>query len=160
MPRHQYHLLLYMLILPAFLVLFPACHRESEEDQVRKVVTRVQHAAEEKKIISVLEHVSKSYRDPQGNDYDGVKGLLAFYFFRHQKVGIFIPAIDVAVAGPEAKARFQAILTGKGSGDAAPSSVLPETLGAYDFEVLFKKEENKWKITSAKWERVGEGGGT
>ncbi len=157
--RRPQHLPLYMFIFPAVLMLFAACHRESEEDKVRKVVTAVQQAAEEKKILSVLEHVSKSYRDPQGNDYDGVKGLLAFYFFRHQKVGIFIPTIEIAVTGPEAKARFQAILTGKGSGDAASSSVLPETLGAYDFEVLFKKEENKWKIASAKWERIGEGGG-
>ena len=140
-----------------WLTLLPACHRETDEDNVKKVITKVRRSAEEKKIASVLENISKTYRDPQGNDYDGIKGLLAFYFFRHQKIGVLIPNIDIVVTGPTAKATFQAILTGKGAGEATTSAVLPEALGAYDFEVLFKKEEGQWKVTSAKWERAGEG---
>ncbi len=146
------------IVCTAALLLSSACRKETEEDRVRKVITSVQQAAEEKKILSVLGHVSKTYQDPQGNDYDGIKGLLAFYFFRHQKVGIFIPNSDITVAGAAAKAAFQAILTGRGSGEAASSAVLPEALGAYDFEVLLRKEDGVWKVTSAKWERVGEGG--
>ena len=155
MRRPRY--LLY--IFSAVLLLSLACHKETEEDRVRKVIIGVQHAAEEKKILSVLEHVSKTYQDPQGNDYDSIKGLLAFYFFRHQRVGVFIPNIDVTVTGPAAQAHFQAILTGKGTGEAAPSAILPETLGAYNFEVLFKKEDSTWKVTSSKWGRVEEGAG-
>ncbi len=136
-----------------------SCHKKTEEDKVRKVITKVQKSAEEKKIASVLENISKAYQDPQGNDYDGIKGLLAFYFFRHQKVGVFIPNIDIMVKGDGALATFQAILTGKGAGEATTSAVLPETLGAYNFEVQFKKEADAWKVTSAKWERVGEGTG-
>jgi hypothetical protein len=139
------------------LALLPACHRETDEDGVKKVITKVRRSAEEKKIASVLENISKTYQDPQGNDYDGIKGLLAYYFFRHQKVGVFIPDIGIVVTGPTAKATFQAILTGKGTGEATTSAVLPEALGAYDFEVLFRKEEGQWKVTSAKWERAGEG---
>ncbi len=148
-----------LCLLPAILLLFTACHKDTEEDRVRKVVGSVQQATEEKKILSVLEHVSKSYRDPQGNDYDGVKGLLAFYFFQHQKVRVFIPSIDVAVTGPTARATFQSILTGAGSGEGSTLSSLPEALGAYNFEVQFRTEEGRWKVTSAKWERVGEGAG-
>jgi len=150
------HCLLY--ILPAVLLLFPACHKETEEDKVKKVVTSVQQAAEEKKIRSVLDHISKSYQDPQGNDYNGIKGLLAFYFFRHQKVSIYMPNIDIVATGSTAKAMFQAILTGRGTGEAA-GGILPEALGAYNFEVLLAKEDGSWKVTSAKWERAGEGAG-
>ena len=148
--------LLYILL--AVLLLFPACHKETEEDKVRKVVTSVQQAAEEKKIRSVLDHISKSYQDPQGNDYNGIKGLLAFYFFRHQKVSVYMPNIDIVVTGPTAKALFQAILTGRGTGEAA-GGILPEALGAYNFEVLLAKEDGSWKVTSAMWERAGEGAG-
>ena len=146
--------LLYMI--PMVLVLFPACHKETEEDKVRKVITSIQQSAEEKKVLAVLDHISPSYRDPQGYDRDGIKGLLAFYFFRHQKVSVYMPNVEIEVAGLAARAAFQAILTGRGSGESA-GAIMPEALGAYDFEVLFRKEEGRWKVTSAKWERAGEG---
>jgi len=62
------------------------------------------------------------------------------------------------VTGPTAKALFQAILTGRGTGEAA-GGILPEALGAYNFEVLLAKEDGSWKVTSAMWERAGEGAG-
>ena len=145
-----------ILILMIPVLLLSACSKETEEDKVKKVITSVQQAAEEKKITAVLEHISKTYRDPQDNDYNGIKGLLAFYFFRHQKVKVYMPNIDIVVTGPTAKAIFQAILTGRGSGEAA-GGILPEALGAYNFDVLLKKEDGQWKVTSAKWERAGEG---
>jgi hypothetical protein len=150
-PSH----LLYIGLLAAIL-LSPACHRDTEEDRVRKVITEIQQSAEEKKILAVLDHISMSYRDPQGYDRDGIKGLLAFYFFRHRKVSVYMPNVDIVVTGLTAKATFQAILTGRGTGESA-GTILPEALGAYNFEVLFRKEDGRWKVTSAKWERAGEG---
>ncbi|MEK6744015.1 MAG: hypothetical protein AABZ15_10405 [Nitrospirota bacterium] len=145
-----------MLMLAIPVLLLTACPKETEEDKVKKVVTSIQQATEEKKIGAVLEHISKTYRDPQGNDYNGIKGLLAFYFFRHQKVSVYMPNIDIVVTGQTAKAVFQAILTGRGAGEAS-GGILPESLGAYNFEVLLIKEDGTWKVTSAKWERAGEG---
>jgi hypothetical protein len=145
-----------MLMLMIPVLLLSVCTKETEEDKVKKVVTSVQQAAEEKKISAVLEHISKTYSDPQGNDYNGIKGILAFYFFRHQKVSVYMPNIDIVVTGSTAKAVFQAILTGRGTGEAS-GGILPEALGAYNFEVLLYKEDGQWKVTSAKWERAGEG---
>jgi hypothetical protein len=145
-------LMIILLLMP----LMGGCSKETEEDRVKKVITSVQKAAGEKKISAVLEHISKTYRDPQGNDYNGIKGLLAFYFFRHRKVSVYMPNIDIVVTGPTAKAMFQAILTGRGTGEVA-GGILPEALGAYNFEVLLYKEDGQWKVTSAKWERAGEG---
>lgn len=141
-------------------VLFPvlllsACHKPTEEDKVRKVVADIQKAAEEKSIRTILDRVSKTYRDPQGNDYEGVKGLLAFYFFRHQSVSVFLPSLDVTVTDTAARAVFQAVLTGRGGGESA-APVFPEALGVYDFDVAFAKEEGGWKVTSAVWKRVGD----
>lgn len=150
------HMPMLMLAIPVLLL--STCTKETEEDKVKKVVTNIQQAAGEKKISAVLEHISKTYRDPQGNDFNGIKGLLAFYFFRHQKVSVYMPSIDIVVTGPTAKAIFQAILTGRGAGEAA-GGILPESLGAYNFNVLLAKEDGAWKVTSAKWERVVEGAG-
>ncbi len=144
------------VIVPALLlaaVIFHGCHTETEEDKVKKVITTVQRAAEKKDVKEVLSHVSKTYHDPQENDYEGIKGLLLFYFFRHQSVSIFIPELEVAVHDGVAAAKFQAVLSGrnKGAGD-----ILPEALGVYVFDVSLGREEGKWKVTSAKWERFAD----
>lgn len=132
--------------------LLSACSRETDENKVKKVILGIQHAAEEKNIGEVLGHLSKSYRDPQGNDYNGIKGLLAFYFFRHQKVSVYLPSIDIGVNGPTAKASFQVILTGRGVGEAA-GGALPESLGVYNFEVFLSMESGSWKVVAATWQQ-------
>lgn len=135
------------------------CRKETEEDKVRKVVSAMQAATEEKKVLAVQEHISRSYRDPQGNDFEAIKGLFNFYFFRHKTVAVAIPSLEVAVNGPAATAAFTAILSAKGIDGESASILLPDALGAYRFEVSFRQEEGKWKIVSAKWERALEGGG-
>jgi hypothetical protein len=138
------------------LFLLTACHKETEQDRVKKVVTEIQKAAGEKEVKKVLGHLSKTYRDPQGHDYDGIKGLLLYYFFRHQKVSVFIPGFDITVTGSSAKAVFQAVLSG-GNKVESPGDVIPEALGMYDFDVSFVKEAGEWMVTSAVWKKVGEG---
>jgi len=148
----------FIFVVPLFAAIFmvpftQGCHKETEEDKVKKVIISVQKAAEEKDIKEVLSHLSRTYRDPQGNDYEGVKGLLLFYFFRHQKVSIFIPDLEIRVSDSAAAAKFQAVLSGRNQG---VGNILPESLGVYVFDVSFMKESGEWKITSAKWERFSE----
>ena len=134
----------------------PACHQETEQDRIKKIITSVRNAVEEKDIRTILGHLSKTYRDPQGHDYDGIKGLLLFYFYRHQKISVYIPALDVSITGPTARAVFQPVLTG-GNKTGSAGDLLPEALGLYDFDVSLIKESDGWKVASAKWERAGEG---
>jgi len=141
-----------LLIILFLIPLLNSCSKDTEEDKVKKVVTSVQQAVEEKKISAVLDHISKSYRDPQGNDYSAVKGILAYNFFRHQKVSVYMPNVDVVVSGLTAQVMFQVVMTGRDTG----GDILPESHGAYNFEVRLSKEDSTWKITSAKWEHAGE----
>ncbi|MDA8098270.1 MAG: hypothetical protein M0042_01440 [Nitrospiraceae bacterium] len=145
-----------MLFSLTFIVFSADCSRTTEEDKVRKVITTVQKAAEEKRIAEVLEHVSRSYADPKGNDYNAIKGIVAYYFFQHQNISIAIPTIDVALTEKGATANFQAILSGGGTAGATTQPVLPDALGAYNFNVTLGKEEGKWKVLSATWERLGD----
>jgi len=136
------------------LAVAPACRTETEQDKIRKVITGVQKAAEEKDIKQIISSLSRTYRDPQGYDHDTIKGLLIAYFFRHQKVHVYIPDIVISVEGPSAKAMFQAVLTGGQTGSAV--DIMPDALGMYAFDVSFRKEEDVWKVVSAQWNRVGE----
>lgn len=135
----------------------PNCHKETEEEKIKNLIAGIQKAAGEKDTRTVLGYLSKTYHDPQGNNYDGIKGLLLFYFMRHQQVHVYVPNLDISIENNAAKSSFQAVLTGAGEDAEAAKRLLPESLGVYDFSVFLQKESGEWKITSAKWERMGEG---
>jgi len=140
------------------LLCLTGCHKETEEDKIKNVIAEIQKTAREKDLGAVLGHLSKTYHDPQGNNYDGIKGLLLFFFMKHRQVNAYVSNLDISIENNAAQASFQAVLTGAGGG--APeggTGLLPEALGVYAFNVTMQKESGAWKITSAKWERINEG---
>jgi hypothetical protein len=145
------------IVLCIAVVFLSHCHRESEQDKVKKVITSAQKAVEERDVKKVMENISPTYRDPQGNTYNDIKGLVFAYFYQYPKVSIYIPSLEVSVEDTSAKALFQTILTGRSANEPA-SAVLPGSLDMYAFDVSLKKESSEWKIVSAKWERVGDAG--
>ena len=142
------------LLSVVFLIL-PACQKDTEQDKIKKLIMNVQKAAEERDIKEILAGISKTYRDPQGLDYDSIKGMLLGYFFRHQKISVYITNLDVAVTDATAAAKFEALLSG-GAKTESLSTLMPDALGLYAFDVSFRKESGDWKVVSAKWDRVGE----
>lgn len=142
-----------ILISASLFSFMTACNKDSEEENVRKVILSVQKAAEGKDLKGMLSHIAKIYRDRQGNDYDGIKNLILFYFFRHQKISVLLPDIAVTVDASSATADFEAILSSRAG---SSGTVLPEALGAYRFQVSLIKDQKEWKIVSAAWQRVGE----
>ncbi len=132
-----------------------ACHKESEQDKVKKVIANLQKATEEKDIKKIISSLSKTYYDPQGNNYDSIKGLVLSYFYQYPKISMYIPSLDVSAEDASAKAIFQAVLTSRGAAESTPA-ILPESLGMYAFDVSLKKESGEWKVVSVKWERIGD----
>lgn len=148
-----FSLALLILISACIFPSISGCQKDSEEDKVRTTIVTVRNAAEDKDLKTMLSHIAKTYRDRQGNDYDGIKNLILFYFFRHQKISVLLPDIAVSVDASSAAAHFEAILSSK---SGSSGTVLPEALGAYRFDVSLIKDQNEWKIVSADWQRVGE----
>ncbi len=133
-----------------------ACHKETEQDKVKKVITNIQKAAEEKNVKKIINNLSKTYSDPQGFNYDSIRELLLGYFVQHPKISAYITDLEISVDNTFAKAVFQAVLTG-GSKTGSAADLIPESLGIYAFVVEMKKEPDGWKVASATWARVGEG---
>lgn len=145
---------LLVLLFFGMTIIAPGCHKETEQDKVKKVITDIQKAAEEKEVKKITNNLSKAYNDPQGYNYDTIKGLLLGYFFQHPKISAYITNLEISVENTFAKAVFQAVLTG-GSKTGSTADLVPESLGMYAFVVSFMKEPDGWKVTSATWERVG-----
>jgi hypothetical protein len=149
------HSLIPLALLCLLLSSSPGCHKETEQDKVKKVITAIQKAAEEKDARKISNNISKTYTDPRGNNYGSITWLVTAYFHQYPKISIYITKLDVSVKDASAIAIFQAVLTSKGSSGSAPSA-LPESLGVYEFDVSLKKESDEWKVVSAKWERIGD----
>ena len=145
-----------LLILFTMTITTFGCHKETEQDKVKIVIIDIQKATEEKNVKQIINNISKTYMDPQGFNYDTIKGLLLGYFFQHPKISAYITDLEVSVDNTSAKVIFQVILT-SGSKTGSTADLIPESLGMYAFEVSLKKEPDGWKVTSAKWERLGNG---
>jgi ketosteroid isomerase-like protein len=142
-----------MLFIFIVAVAFAGCSKETEESKIKKVITEIQAAGEEKEVKKIMAHISKTYNDPRGYNYEGIHGLLLGYFFRYPKISAYITNIEVSVEGESAKAMFEAVLT---SSDKTGSikDIIPQELGVWDFDVTLKKESGEWKVTSAQWEQA------
>lgn len=130
------------------------CNKETEEDKVRKIITDIQKAAEEKDVKKIINNLDKTYNDFQGFNRETIKRLLLGYFLQHPKISVYISNLQISTENTSAKAIFQAILT-SGNKTGSATDVVPKSLGIYRFDVSLNKESNDWKVTSAKWERVG-----
>ncbi|NLI30732.1 MAG: hypothetical protein GX423_11750 [Nitrospiraceae bacterium] len=131
------------------------CQKDTEQDRVKNVIIAVQKAAEAKDFKTITGNISTSYSDRQGNNYGAISRLVLAYFYQYPKISVHVANITITVQNGSANARFEAILTGKTSPESPPT-VLPETLGAYAFDVAFRKESGEWKVLSAQWHRIGE----
>jgi hypothetical protein len=149
MRRFVTILLIFILTMTAL-----GCHKETEQDKVKKVITDIQAAGEEKDVKKIISNIAKTYNDPQGYNYETIKGLLIGYFIRYPKISAYITNLGISIENKSAKAVFQTVLT-SGNKSGSVSDVIPQSLGVYDFDVSLKKESNGWKVTSAKWEQVG-----
>jgi hypothetical protein len=140
-------------IFLVFVVVLAAigCHSETEQDKVKKVITEIQAAGEAKDVGKIMKNLSKNCSDPQGFNYEGIKGLLLGYFFRYPKISAYISNLTISVENSSARAEFQTVLT-SGEKTGSITDVIPNSLGVWDFDVTLKKESDDWKVTSAKWE--------
>jgi hypothetical protein len=130
------------------------CHKETDQDKIKKIITDIQTAAQEKDVKKIINNLAKTYNDPQGFNYETIKGLLIGYFFQYPKISVYINNLEISVEDTSSKAVFQTVLT-SGNKTGSVADVIPQSLGIYDFDVSFKKESNGWKVISAKWEQAG-----
>jgi hypothetical protein len=146
----------YVTILLIFVIIVTTigCHKETEQDKVKKVITDIQTAAQEKDVKKIINHLAKNYSDPQGYNHQTIKGLLIAYCLQYPTISAYITNLEISIEDKSAKAVFQTVLT-SGNKTGSLSDVIPQTLGVYDFDVSLKKESNSWKVNSAKWEQMG-----
>ncbi len=98
--------LAYLLMSVVFIFTI-GCHKDTEQEKIKKIIVNIQTAAEEKDVKTIMNSLSKTYKDPQGYDYDTIKGMLLGYFFRHQTVHVYLTNIEITVQDAVARPFFR-----------------------------------------------------
>ena len=129
------------------------CQKITEQDKIKKVITDIQAAAEEKDVKKIINNLAKTYNDPLGIQLRNYQRAVARLFLSISKISTYITNLEISIENTSAKTVFQTVLT-SGNKTGSASDVIPQSLGVWDFDVSLKKESNSWKITSAKWEQA------
>lgn len=126
-----------------------SCGKElTDEEKIEALIRDAAEKAEAKDIRGVLQYVSESYKDKEGNDRDQIKGLLFVYFHGYEKIGIFVRDIEVEVNGDNASAVVKLIFTGG-------AEIIPDSGSGYVLDLKLKREEGDWRVVRAGWTESG-----
>jgi hypothetical protein len=142
-----------VLFIFVIIIIVLGCHRETEQDKIKKVITDIQKAAEEKDVKKIMHNLSKTYSDPQGFNYETIRRPLLGYFLVYPKISVYINNLQISIENTSAKAVFRTVLTSAAK-SGSPADLIPQSLGMYDFNVSLKKESDGWKVASATWAHV------
>ncbi|UCD83474.1 MAG: hypothetical protein JSU92_09190 [Deltaproteobacteria bacterium] len=134
-----------------FLITFFGCSKPppTEEGVIRGIIDEVAEKASAKDIMAIKKHISKSYRDRRGNDYQAISGILLYHFWA-EKTSVYLTEVEVSVEGEEANAVVKAILT-RGKEFKSLKDLIPDAASYYQFDVVFRKEDGKWLVRSGDW---------
>ena len=120
----------------------------SEEGKIRKVMGKVRKGIEEEKILAVMGHFSRDYRDEFNNSYESVAGLIAGKFreFEGMKFATFTTEVEL-IDRETATCRVEARLLATFEGEFG--YLLGTTREPASLLVALRKERGEWKIMGA-----------
>jgi len=135
-------------------VLLSACSDSevlSEEDKVRATLTALEEAAEQRSLSAMLEHISPSYQDFEGNDLKSVTGLLQLQLIRNQRINIFSKIQELEVIDDAATVEMSVAMASREVDLSSEENRL--RADTHRFSILLKRDQKQWKIHSVSWKR-------
>jgi len=141
-------------LLMLVISLLSACNSDpelSEEDKVKATLNAIETAAQERSLSGMVEHLSPSYRDFDGNDYKAVKDLLRLQLLRNQSINIFSKIRELEVIGNSATAELSVAMASRGVDLSSEANRL--RADTHRFSIRLAKEKELWKIKSVSWQR-------
>lgn len=124
-----------------------ACHRTTDEQQVREAIATAAAAARGNDADGVLTAVSEDFVGNDGDlDRHGLQQMLALRAFRHDSTGVLIGPVSVERRGDRLIAAFTLTLTGGG-----PDSLLPDQADVYEMTTVWRREGRHWRCYGASW---------
>ncbi len=145
---------------PAWLVLLlavvaVACGSDSAEEQIRRVIERGEHAAEERDVRDLAKLVSEEYRDQAGRTKAEVLGIVRYYFLRSGSVHILSKIRGIRVSERDhAEAELLVAVAAKPIGGVEALRDLKAELHSLRLE-FGRQADGKWRVVSGERRSAG-----
>jgi hypothetical protein len=128
-----------------------SCAGGSDEDEIRRMMHRIQTLVEKRDAAGLLALVTDDYEDFEGRNKDATRALVEDHFAERR--GIVVHLLDTEIApGPaegEATAETDVVLS-SGAGFLLRKAV--RFAGEfYRFELNLRKTPDGWRVESARW---------
>jgi hypothetical protein len=105
-------------------------------------------AAEARDVGDLMEHISASYRDAQGQDRAEASRYARGYFIANQSVHLLTRIESLEFPAPdEARVKLQVGMAGR-AGEPGAAGL---TTDLYSFDVALIREGDEWKVSYADW---------
>jgi hypothetical protein len=139
------------LVLLLSCVLAGCGDSDTPEAQVRRTIDALERAAEARSVSGVAEHISAEFADANGRDANELSQYIRGYFIANQSIHLLtrVGSLEFPTAD-EASAKITVAMVGR-EADAANAWNLAGEI--FDFDVTFRREDDEWKVTYAKWRR-------
>ncbi|MCG3172221.1 MAG: hypothetical protein GMKNLPBB_00367 [Myxococcota bacterium] len=122
------------------------------EQEIKNTLTQAINAARERDVSGVMEFIAETYRDVQGHSRKDVKQLLAGALLRFQNIAIVTKNVEVRmVDNNNADLSFEAYAFA-----GRETEIIPTSADKITFVTKVTREDDKWKIQSARWVRLGQ----
>ena len=145
------HSLMTIALLTLVLSLAGCGDADSPEAQVRKTIDALEHAAEERSVSGVAEHISAQFADANGRDANELSQYIRGYFVANQSIHLLTRVANLEFpTADEASVQITVAMVGREAAEANAWNLAGEI---YDFDVTFRREADEWKVTYAKWKR-------
>jgi hypothetical protein len=125
----------------------------SDEDKVRATLSAIEIAAEQRSLSSMIEHVSQSYRDYEGNDYARIKGLLQLQLIKNQSINIFSKIQELEIIGDSATVEMSVAVASRGVDLSSEANRL--RADTHRVSILLVREKTDWRIKVLVGNEVG-----
>lgn len=139
----------------AFFLSLPGCGKgETDADRIKATVKEMVEGAEAKDLARVKKHIAKEYKDPSGNDYDALKGIMLYYFMQQGDINVFLRRQEIEVKDDRAKMSMNAVIS-RGAKVSDIKEIGQAEAAGFIFDLTFEKRGNDWLLVSAIWRQVG-----
>lgn len=136
-----------MLIAVVLVALAAACHRGSDEEQVRQAIAATKAAVEAGKAGDTVAALTDDF-DGNGGELDRqrLEGMVRLAALRGAHLGVTMGPVSVEKRGERMVATFTVTLT-------SSTGLIPDEGGIYRVETAWRREGSKWLCYSATWSR-------
>jgi hypothetical protein len=122
------------------------------EEDLASVVPDLVDAVQAKQPIFIMDHVATSFREERGLDYFDVRAIVEGFALRDEEVGARLESVAITPAEGESQRVAARVAFALGQRLAADGPLPPGAV-IYALDLLFAKEDGRWRAQSGRYKR-------